>query len=90
MSALGGAPRLLVSSISGGDVSHDGKRLTFFHLNGKQIELVVADCDGSNPRVLMQAVTTFSYRQRAGRQMTPALLTCIAWKNWSDDLYIIF
>ena len=34
VSALGGTPRRLVSSMSGADVSHDGKRLTFFRLNG--------------------------------------------------------
>jgi len=89
VSALGGAPRLLVSSISGGDVSHDGKRLTFFHLNGKQIELVVADCDGSNPRVLMQAVTTFSYRQPRWSPDDSSIAYLHSLENWSDDLYII-
>ena len=34
--------------MSGADVSHDGKHLAFFRLNGKQMELVVADRDGSN------------------------------------------
>src|SRR5580765_134290 len=38
--ALGGSPRRLASSMSGAEVSHDGKRLTFFRLNGKQMELV--------------------------------------------------
>jgi Tol biopolymer transport system component len=69
-------------------VSHDGKQLTFFRLNGKQIELIVADRDGSNPRVLMHAVTTFSYRQpRWSPDDSIAYLHSL--ENWSDDLYII-
>ncbi len=43
VSALGGTPRELVPSMSGADVSHDGKRMAFFRLNGKEIELVVTD-----------------------------------------------
>ncbi|MGZ4822784.1 MAG: protein kinase domain-containing protein, partial [Terriglobales bacterium] len=50
VAALGGPPRRLVSCMSGADVSHDGKRLAFFRLNGQNMELVVSDRDGSNER----------------------------------------
>ncbi|HTA23478.1 MAG TPA: LpqB family beta-propeller domain-containing protein [Terriglobales bacterium] len=89
VSALGGAPRQLVSSMSGGDVSHDGKRLTFFRLNGRQIELVVADRDGSNPRVLTQAAPTFSYRQPRWSPDDNSIAYLHSQENWSDDVYVV-
>jgi len=89
VSALGGAPRQLVSSISGADVSHDGKRLTFFRLNGRQIELVVADRDGSNPRVVTQAVTSFSYRQPRWSTDDASIAYLHSQENWADDIYVV-
>jgi DNA-binding winged helix-turn-helix (wHTH) protein len=59
--ALGGTHRRLTSSISGGDVSHDGKELAFFRLNDNLMELVVADRDGSNLRVLSRLSSHFRY-----------------------------
>ncbi|HEY3119688.1 MAG TPA: hypothetical protein VGL15_03630, partial [Vicinamibacteria bacterium] len=50
VSALGGAPRRLVASFSGGDVSHDSKRIAFFHFNEGRVELTVASRDGSAAR----------------------------------------
>jgi eukaryotic-like serine/threonine-protein kinase len=88
-SALGGAPRQLVPSISGADVSHDGKRLTFFRLNGRQIELVVADRDGSNSRVVMQEVNTFSYRQPRWSPDDSSIAYLHSQENWSDEVYIV-
>jgi Tol biopolymer transport system component len=89
VSALGGTPRQLVSSMSGADVSHDGKRLTFFRLNGRQIELVVADRDGSNPQVVAQAVTTFSYRQPRWSPDDASIAYLHSQENWADDLYVV-
>ncbi|MGO9123439.1 MAG: protein kinase domain-containing protein [Terriglobales bacterium] len=89
VSALGGAPRQLVPSISGADVSHDGKRLTFFRLNGRQIELVVADRDGSNPRVAIQSVTSFSYRQPRWSPDDASIAYLHSQENWADDLYVV-
>lgn len=89
VSALGGTPRRLVSSMSGADVSHDGKRLTFFRLNGRQIELAVADRDGSNVRVVTQAVTTFSYRQPRWSPDDASIAYLHSQENWADDLYIV-
>jgi len=89
VSALGGTPRQLVSSMSGADVSHDGKRLTFFRLNGRQIQLVVADRDGSNPQVVTQAVTTFSYRQPRWSPDDASIAYLHSQENWADDVYIV-
>jgi Tol biopolymer transport system component/DNA-binding winged helix-turn-helix (wHTH) protein len=61
VSALGGTHHRLASSIGGGDVSHDGKKLAFFRLNDNRMELVVADRDGSNLRVLCQLTSNFRY-----------------------------
>jgi len=61
VSALGGTPHRLASSIGGGDVSHDGKKLAFFRLNDNRMELVVADRDGSNLRVLSRLTSNFRY-----------------------------
>lgn len=50
ISALGGAPRRLATSLSGGDISHDGKRIAFFHFNQGRVELTVTGRDGSGAR----------------------------------------
>jgi serine/threonine protein kinase len=87
--ALGGPPRRLVSSMSSADVSHDGKRLTYFRLNGKQMELVAADRDGSNPRVVMQAVVSFSYRRPRWSPDDGSIAYLHSRENWADDVYVV-
>jgi serine/threonine protein kinase len=87
--ALGGPPRRLVSSMSSADVSHDGKRLTYFRLNGKQMELVAADRDGSNPRVVMQAVVSFSYRRPRWSPDDNSIAYLHSRENWADDVYVV-
>jgi eukaryotic-like serine/threonine-protein kinase len=47
IAALGGEPRRLASALSGGDVSHDGRRIALFKFEGTQIALVVVTRDGS-------------------------------------------
>ena len=89
VSALGGTPRQLVASMSGADVSHDGKRLTFFRLNGRQMQLVAADRDGSSPQVVTQAVTTFSYRQPRWSPDDASIAYLHSQQNWMDDLYVV-
>ena len=47
ISALGGEPRRVASALSGGDISHDGRRIALFRIEGEQIALVVVARDGS-------------------------------------------
>ena len=89
ISALGGSPRRLVSSMSGADVSHDGKRLTFFRLNDKQMELVDSDRNGSNAKVVMQAAVSFSYRQPRWSPDDGAIAYLHSRENWADDVYVV-
>ena len=87
--ALGGAPRRLISSMSGADVSHDGRRLTFFRLNDKQMELVVSDRNGSNARVVLQAPVSFSYRQPRWSPNDGTIAYLHSRENWADDVYVV-
>jgi Tol biopolymer transport system component len=61
ISALGGTARPLVSSLGGGDLSHDGKHIAYFHSNQGDIELAVADPDGSNSRKLIVLPNEYNY-----------------------------
>jgi Tol biopolymer transport system component len=89
VSALGGAPRQLVSSMSGADVSHDGKRMTFFRLDGKQMQLVVSDRDGSHERVVAQAAANFSYREPRWSPDDNTIAYIHSRENWADDIYTV-
>jgi Tol biopolymer transport system component len=89
LSALGGSPRRLASSMSGAGVSDDGKRLTFFRLNGKQMELVVTDRDASNPKVIMQAAVSFSFRQPRWSPDDSKIAYLHSRENWADDIYLV-
>jgi Tol biopolymer transport system component len=89
ISALGGAPRRLISSMSGADVSHDGKRLTFFRLNDKQMELVVSDRNGSNAKVVLQVPVGFSYRQPRWSPDDGTIAYLHSRENWADDVYAV-
>jgi len=89
ISALGGTPRQLASAMSGADVSHDGKHLAFFRLNDKNTELVISDRDGSNERVAMQVVTTFSYRQPRWSPDDTTIAYAHSLENWADDIYLV-
>jgi len=61
ISALGGTAQPLVSSINGGDLSHDGKHLSYFRFRGGALELVVADPDGSNSRKITDLPAEYTY-----------------------------
>jgi len=89
ISALGGAPRRLISGMSGADVSHDGKRLTFFRLNGKQMELAISDRNGSNAKVVMQEAVSFSYRQPRWSPDDGTIAYLHSRENWADDVYVV-
>src|SRR5581483_10512793 len=59
--ALGGTPRPLVTSLESADLSHDGKHLAYFHSVNGELELVVADPDGSNARRLTRLPSEYTY-----------------------------
>ncbi len=59
--ALGGTARRLASSFTGADISHDGKRLAFFHRSAGHVELIVADRNGNNPRLLASLASDYGY-----------------------------
>ena len=52
ISALGGTPQRIVSALSPGDLSHDGRDLAFFRFHESSIELAVASRDGSQIRTV--------------------------------------
>ena len=47
IAALGGEPRRVGAALSGGDISHDGRRLALFRFEDKRIALVLVTRDGS-------------------------------------------
>ena len=89
ISALGGAPRRLASSLSGADVSHDGNHLTFFRVSKKQIELVTSDRDGSGERVTATFPAAFSYRNPRWSPDDRTIAYLHSLENWADDVYLI-
>jgi Tol biopolymer transport system component len=54
---LGGPARRLVDALGPGDLSHDGKSLSFVRFNGGATELIVAARDGSGSRSLTKLPT---------------------------------
>ncbi len=59
--ALGGSPRKLAASFTGGDISHDGKSIAYLRRRDNKPELIVADRNGSNPRVVTALPQAFDY-----------------------------
>jgi serine/threonine protein kinase len=59
--ALGGTARPLVSSLGGGDLSHDGRHIAYFHSNQGELELAVAEADGANTRKLTDLPPEYNY-----------------------------
>lgn len=59
--ALGGTARPIVTSLGAADASYDGKHIAFFRSNEKQIELTVADRDGSNPKTIATMGPEYTY-----------------------------
>jgi hypothetical protein len=59
--ALGGPARPIVSSPAAGDLSADGKSLAYLRASEGQIELAVADRDGSNSHTLARLSPNFIY-----------------------------
>ena len=88
ISALGGSPRKLVSSLTEADVSHDGAKLAFFRLGDKQCELVVSDRDGSNETVVAH-FPNFNYAHPRWSPDDRSIAYDHAVSNWADDIYVI-
>jgi len=61
ISALGGAPRRLGPALSGGDVSHDGRRVAAFQFEDEHLQLVAFARDGSGATRLAQLPFPASY-----------------------------
>lgn len=59
--ALGGTARPIVSSLLPADLSHHGKQIAYFRANQGQIELMVADRDGSNPHLITRLPGDYIY-----------------------------
>jgi serine/threonine protein kinase len=59
--ALGGTAQPLVNSLGGADLSHDGKHIAYFHSSQGELELAVADPDGSNSRKVTSLPTEYTY-----------------------------
>jgi len=54
ISLFGGEPRRITAAISGGDISHDGRRLAAFQMRDGKAALVVMTRDGAGPTSIGQ------------------------------------
>ncbi|MBA0088341.1 MAG: winged helix-turn-helix domain-containing protein, partial [Acidobacteria bacterium Pan2503] len=61
LSALGGVARKVASAVSGGDVSHDGKRIATFQLRGSDVALVTISRDGTVVREIKRFPQFYGY-----------------------------
>lgn len=59
--ALGGTPRPLVNSLIPADLSHAGKHISYLTPRNGQIELTIADADGSNPHSIAKLPGDYIY-----------------------------
>lgn len=89
ISALGGSPRRLASSLGGADVSHDGQHLTFFRVNDKRVQLVISDLDGYKDRVVAEFAASFSYRMPRWSPDDNSIAYLHSLENWADDIYLV-
>jgi eukaryotic-like serine/threonine-protein kinase len=61
VAALGGEPRRVASALSGGDVSHDGRRIALFRFEDTRIALVLVTRDGSGADQVKPMLPNSSY-----------------------------
>jgi eukaryotic-like serine/threonine-protein kinase len=87
--ALGGPPRQLASSLGTADVSHDGKRLAYFRLNQKQVELVTSDLEGANQTLVSAFPATFSYLNPRWSPDDKTLAYEHSISYWTFDVYTV-
>jgi serine/threonine protein kinase len=87
--ALGGLPRQLTSSLTTADVSHDGKRLAFFRLNQRQVELAISDLDGANQTPISVLAATFAYLNPRWSPDDKTLAYLHSISFWAFDVYTV-
>ncbi len=94
ISALGGFPHQLTSSVSGADVSHDGSKLAFFRLDNGLVELVSTERDASNPHSVLRSQQNseqpnfdFSFPRWSPDDKSIAYQRASA--MWADDVYVV-
>ncbi len=61
VAALGGEPRRVAGALSGGDISHDGRRIALFRFEDTRIALVVVTRDGSGADQITPMLPNSSY-----------------------------
>jgi eukaryotic-like serine/threonine-protein kinase len=61
ISALGGTARPITTSLGGGDISHDGRHIAYLRAEQGQVELAIADRDGTNSRTLTRLAVGESF-----------------------------
>ena len=88
VSALGGAPRKLATSLTEADVSHDGNKLAFFRLDNGQAALVVSDRDGSNAQPVAR-FKNFTFQHPRWSPDDRWIAYDYASASWADDLYVV-
>ena len=75
LSALGGVARRIASAMSGGDISHDGRRIAIFQLRGADLALETVSLDGTTLREIKRFPKAYGYD----------------WPRWSpDDRWIAY
>lgn len=89
VSALGGSPRRLANSVSEADVSHDGKKLTFFRMGGSGVDLVSSDTDGSNQHLISSFPSATHCRNPRWSPDDSSIAYNMGNLTWADDLYIV-
>ena len=84
-SARSAASRRVASALSGGDISHDGRRIALFRFEGEQIALVVVTRDGSGADELRPLPPGGPSTIPAGRRMIAGLRFRIRSRPWAFD-----
>jgi len=89
ISALGGAPRRLLDTLSEVDVSHDGKSLAFFRLNAGHVELARSGRDAGSPQVLLELPQQNGGRQPRWSPDDSAIAFITSERLWTDDIFSV-
>ncbi len=90
IAVLGGTPRRLFDAITGGDLSHDGKRIAAFQIRNGRVELALAARDGSGASraLALPAGCLYSYPRWAPGDGSIAM-ECISMYSFDSLLYVV-